>query len=68
TGIVAVMIAQIKDTFIAAYIGAYINGLAGDYLLKNNRFVSPLEIIKTIPSIIRKPLDYHRIVYLNSKD
>lgn len=67
TGIVATLIAHIKDTFAAAYIGAYINGLAGDYLLKNNRLVSPLEIIKTIPGIIRKPLDYHCVTYLDSK-
>lgn len=66
TGLVATLIAQTRDTFASAYIGAYINGLAGDYLLKKNRFVSPTEIIKVIPSIIRSPLKYHISTYLDS--
>lgn len=68
TGIVATLVAQTRDTFVSACIGAYINGLAGDYLLKNNRFVSPIEIIKIIPSIIRKPLEYHLSTYLDSRN
>ncbi|MEM0380272.1 MAG: NAD(P)H-hydrate dehydratase [Desulfurococcaceae archaeon] len=64
TGLTATFLAQIKDPFTAACIAAYINGLAGDYLLKKNEKVSPMEIIRVIPQLLLKPLDIHIETYL----
>ncbi len=63
TGIVASMYALTGDPFVSASIAAYINGLAGDYLLKNGEKVSPTNIIKVIDKVIKDPLNIHINTY-----
>ncbi|MEM4452485.1 MAG: NAD(P)H-hydrate dehydratase [Thermosphaera sp.] len=63
TGLVAGLIPQVKNLFHSACIGAYLNGLAGDYLLRNNKSVTASNILKTIPLVKNKPLEIHKQVY-----
>ncbi len=64
TGIVASVLAKTSDPFRSACIGAYLNGLAGDYLLRNHKHVSPISIINTLPEIIFDPLNIHLKTYI----
>jgi hydroxyethylthiazole kinase-like uncharacterized protein yjeF len=64
TGIVASILAKTGDPYRSACIGAYLNGLAGDYLLKNHKHVSPVNIIKVLPEIIFDPLTIHLKTYI----
>jgi len=64
SGIVASLLAWTKNPYVAAYVAAYVNGVAGDYLLKENKTVSPTKMIEVIPAIIRDPLSIHRDLYL----
>jgi NAD(P)H-hydrate epimerase len=63
TGLVTGLIPQVKNVFHAACIAAYLNGLAGDYLLKTNKHVSASNILKVLPLVKSKPLEIHRKVY-----
>ncbi len=63
-GLVGALLAKTRDTFKAAAIAAYLNGLAGDYLYyveKEN--VSPAKMIEILPRISKNPLDYHLRIY-----
>jgi len=63
SGLTASFLAQTRNPYLAAVIAAYINGLAGDYLLKNNEHVSPVNMIRIIPKILKNPLEYHIKTY-----
>lgn len=63
TGLVAGLIPQVGDVFHAACIAAYLNGLAGDYLLKTNKHVSASNILRVLPIVKNKPLEVHRKIY-----
>lgn len=65
TGIVASILAKTNNPFISACVGAYINGLVGDYLLHEKKTVSPINIIKTLNYVINNPLEIHVKTYLN---
>lgn len=67
TGLTATFLAQARDPFTAACIAAYVNGLAGDYLHKSNRGVSPLKIIEVVPTILRRALEVHVETYLEGE-
>ncbi|QXJ28193.1 NAD(P)H-hydrate epimerase / ADP-dependent (S)-NAD(P)H-hydrate dehydratase [Saccharolobus shibatae B12] len=58
TGITATLMAQKIEPFIAAYLGVFINSLAGT--LAYNRLgahLTPTDIINEIPNVINNPLD-----------
>jgi len=63
TGIVASVLARTRDPFIAACIGAYVNGLAGDLLLARGLHVSPINIIGVLNEVFREPLKKHLEAY-----
>ncbi|OYT38143.1 MAG: bifunctional ADP-dependent NAD(P)H-hydrate dehydratase/NAD(P)H-hydrate epimerase [Desulfurococcales archaeon ex4484_58] len=65
SGLVASFLARTKDPYVSAYVAAYINGLAGDYLLSKNMKVSPTKIIEVIPTILNKTLDIHLETYIS---
>ncbi|MEM3349978.1 MAG: NAD(P)H-hydrate dehydratase, partial [Saccharolobus sp.] len=57
TGIVGTLMAQKIDPFKAAYIGVFINSLAGT--LAYNRLgthLTPSDIVNEIPNVINDPL------------
>jgi hydroxyethylthiazole kinase-like uncharacterized protein yjeF len=63
TGITAAFLARTRDPFTAAYIAAYVNGLAGDLLLHRGEHVSPTNIIGILDKVLSKPLEYHMEAY-----
>lgn len=67
TGIVATLIAQTKDLFVSACVAAYLNGLAGDYLLHRGQHVSPLRLVEALPIVMKKPLEHHVEIYSNGR-
>ncbi len=65
TGIVAAALAKTNDPFTAASIGAYLNGLAGDYLSKIMQDLpTPTKLIEVLPTIINDVLGIHLRTYL----
>ncbi len=64
SGLTASILAKTHVPFKSACIASYLNGLAGDYLLKHGEKVSPAEIIRVIPHIMREPLNIHIETYL----
>jgi len=55
TGIVVAFLAQGCSTFRAACAAAFINGLAGDYVVETKGgHISPIDLINTIPIILTK--------------
>lgn len=67
SGLTATFLAQTKNPFVAACIASYVNGLAGDYLFKKNKKVSPMNMIRVIPRILYDPLNIHLQVYNDMK-
>ncbi len=66
-GIVAAFLARTRDPFVAAYTAAYINGLAGDYLVSIKKEIpSPTRIIEVLPLILSNPLETHLETYIRS--
>ncbi len=63
TGLVTGLIPQVKNLFHAACIAAYLNGLAGDYLLKTGKHVSASNILRVLPIVKNKPLEIHKKIY-----
>ena len=63
TGITASLYALTNDPFTSAILAAYINGLAGDYLLRIGERVSPINIINVIDKIMKDPLSIHLKTY-----
>ena len=69
TGIVAAALAKTKDPFAAACIGAYLSGLAGDYLSKVMRDLpTPTKLIDVLPTIINDVLRAHLRTYLGIEE
>ncbi len=69
TGIVAAALAKTKDPFTAACIGAYLNGLAGDYLSKVMQDLpTPSKLVDVLPTIINDVLGAHLRTYLGIKE
>lgn len=58
TGIVATLLARGIEPFKAAYIAAFINGLAGDMVYsKQGERILPTDIINEIPGVFNKPFE-----------
>jgi len=69
TGIVAAALAKTEDPFTAASVGAYLNGLAGDYLSKVLQDLpTPTKLIDVLPAIINNPLRTHLRTYLGIEE
>ncbi len=66
TGVVAAVLVRTRDPFAAACMGAYVNGLAGDLLLKRGRHVSPVNIINILHEVFADPLERHLEAYMSS--
>ncbi len=63
-GIVSALYAKSRDPFIAASVGAYLCGLAGDYAMKiEDTIPSPMNIIRVLPRILNNILDIHTKLY-----
>ena len=65
TGIIGALLAQHIEPFRAAAAGAFLNGLAGDMLMKERGpTVTPLALVDFIPQAIKYCIDgppYQRI-------
>ena len=68
SGLTAAFLAQTRDPYTAACLAAYVNGLSGDYLLKNGEKVSPIKILEVIPKILSNPLGIHLKTYIGRED
>jgi len=64
SGIVGALLAKGVSPFKAAYLGAFINGLAGDlaYTVYGERILAT-DIIDRIPDVIEKPMESYVSVY-----
>ncbi|MEM0174114.1 MAG: NAD(P)H-hydrate dehydratase, partial [Sulfolobaceae archaeon] len=58
SGIIAALISQKIEPYIAAYLGCFINGLAGSlaYQEKGERLL-PTDVIEKIPLVLKDPMD-----------
>lgn len=63
TGLVAGFIARSRDLFDAACVAAYVNGVAGDYMLRNQGYVVASEMLNYVPLVLSKPLELHTYLY-----
>ncbi|WP_338603848.1 NAD(P)H-hydrate dehydratase [Sulfolobus tengchongensis] len=65
TGIIATLMAQKIEPFVAAYLGVFINSLAGTLAYnKLGPHLMPTDIINEIPNVINNPLEsFKRKVY-----
>jgi len=58
TGIIATLLARKVEPFKAAYIGAFINGLAGDLAYKElGERLTATDVLDNIPLALKKPLE-----------
>ena len=64
SGIVGALLAKGVSPFKAAYLGAFINGLAGDlaYMVYGERILAT-DIINNIPEVLEKPMESYVRVY-----
>lgn len=58
TGILATAIARANDLFRAACIAAFVNAAAGEYAYLVDGKSSPTNIIKYVPQVLSKPLEF----------
>lgn len=69
TGIVVTALAKTEDPFTAASVGAYLNGLAGDYLSKVLQDIpTPTKLVDVLPAIVNNPLRIHLRTYLGIEE
>jgi len=56
-GLIGGLLANKKDRFLAACVGAYINGLAGDLAVSELGYhLTPIDVVERIPTAIEKTL------------
>jgi hydroxyethylthiazole kinase-like uncharacterized protein yjeF len=62
SGVVAAFMAQGIDPFEAAVAGAFVNGAAGDFVLKERGFhMVPSDLLNWIPRVIDNPMSHSKV-------
>ncbi|MGF3522668.1 MAG: NAD(P)H-hydrate dehydratase [Candidatus Bathyarchaeia archaeon] len=68
SGIVGALLAQNVDAFEAAVAGAFVNGAAGDFAIKEKSTMVASDLLAWIPSVLNNPMSHVKVRRTSGKN